>query len=564
MASLTFVKIGVLSLTRPASTAAAGAEVVLTGIVRGVKGPIVLQSAASGAAWADDTPVAPAADGTFSVTVTPTQTTSYRLSAPNVTGEALSVPVSSAKRSYRRPLSASFAPTDPLTPQQWYLTADHAFDFWPDLPLLDPVRVGIVDTGIDATHPEFGGRIAAAKSFVGGTIDDEIGHGTFVAGEIAAALDNGEGIAGLAFPAQLLVAKVVGEDGTIDPSVEARAIRWEVDHGARVINLSLGAVRDPADRSVDTYSAVEAAAVQYAVAHGVLVVAAAGNGDDAPSTPWPYASYPAALPHVLGVAAVGEDGSVPSFSNRDGLYDDMAAPGESILSTFPRVLTSLRPSCADQGYSDCGTSEYRAGDGTSFAAPQVTAAAALLLAVEPALTAEQVRTILERTAADASPATGCSSCTVGRDPLTGWGTLDVAAALAALSQPPPTDRLEPNDDAGSAAPKIWGSAPVVRATADYWDDPIDVYRVKIAAGQTVAVSFHGHGRGSPKLVLWKPGTAHVSGPMPVDRAQRLLEASRSGRRLAFSYRAAETGWYDVEVKMTRPGFGPYTLRVVKT
>src|SRR5207302_528642 len=81
-----------------------------------------------------------------------------------------------------------------------------------------------------------------------------------------------------------------------------------VDDGARVINLSFGALRDPFDRGRDLYSPLEASAVEYAVAHGALVVAAVGNADDAPQEPWPFASYPAALPHVLGVSAVARDG----------------------------------------------------------------------------------------------------------------------------------------------------------------------------------------------------------------------------------------------------------------
>src|SRR5206468_9633331 len=136
-------------------------------------------------------------------------------------------------------------------------------------------------------------------------------------GEIAAALDNSEGIAGIAFPAQLLVAKVVRSDGSISLEGEADAIRWAVDSGARVINLSLGGLRDPRNPSRDTFSALEAAAVDYAASKGVVVVAAVGNSSDAPVSPWPYATYPAALPHVVGVSAYARDGSIASFSNRD-------------------------------------------------------------------------------------------------------------------------------------------------------------------------------------------------------------------------------------------------------
>src|SRR6185312_7152796 len=110
--------------------------------------------------------------------------------------------------------------------------------------------------------------------------------------------------AGLAFNAQLLVAKVVTPDGEVSLKAEVAAIRWAVDNGARVINLSLGGVRDPFDAELDTYSPAEQAAIGYAVAHDVVVVAAVGNGTQSPSTPWPFAHYPAALPHVSAAAAL--------------------------------------------------------------------------------------------------------------------------------------------------------------------------------------------------------------------------------------------------------------------
>ena len=147
-------------------------------------------------------------------------------------------------------------------------------------------------------------------------------------------------------------------DGTISLDAESAAIHWAVDHGARVINLSLGGLRDPGEPSDDTYSALEAAAVAYAVSKGVVVVAAVGNSDQAPTTPWNYASYPAALPHVIGVGALAQDGSVPLFSDRDPVFVDLAAPGQGVLSTFPRALTAARPACVDQGYSDCAGDEY--------------------------------------------------------------------------------------------------------------------------------------------------------------------------------------------------------------
>jgi subtilisin family serine protease len=186
-------------------------------------------------------------------------------------------------------LRANFTPTDPLASKQYYLAQDHAFDaFGSDLPVLNPVRVAIIDSGLDGGHPEFPrSRIWQARSWVGGSaLTDEEGHGTFVAGEIAAAINNNEGIAGMAFPAQLVIAKIARSDQTIDVRDEAEAIRWAVDVGARVINLSIGGLRDPFNPKVDTFSKVEANAIEYAVRKGAILVAAVGNSDEAPQSPW--------------------------------------------------------------------------------------------------------------------------------------------------------------------------------------------------------------------------------------------------------------------------------------
>jgi subtilisin family serine protease len=425
------------------------------------------------------------------------------------------------------------------------------------------VKVAIVDSGIDGGHPEFAGRIAASRSFVGGTaLTDQQGHGTFVAGEIAAATGNGQGIAGIAFPAQLVIAKVVRGDRTISLQAEADAIRWAVDRGARVVNLSLGGLRDPRDPRRDTYSALEANAVEYAYRHGALVVAAVGNADQAPTMPWPYASYPAALPHVLGVSALGRDGSVPLFSNRDVIYNDIAAPGQEIYSTLPR---SLAPhGCANVGYSDCGPEDFRRAEGTSFAAPQVAAAAALLFAADPELTPDQVSSLLEHSADDVNATNGCRRCPLLRDSLSGWGRLDVANAIGALAGPfPPRDRFETNDDAGLHAPRIWGKSRDLTATLDYWDDPVDVYAVKLGARETLAARVQGPAEANVNLELWRPGTMTVIAPGRMLR-DRLARAARPGSIERIVFRAKRAGWYYVVVRLVQSGFGQYTLSLSKT
>jgi hypothetical protein len=458
----------------------------------------------------------------------------------------------------RRP---SYVPNDPLLQRQWYATQNRSFDAWTEPPPLAAVRVAVIDSGVDGTHPELRGRIAAAKSFVkGSAMVDTQGHGTFVAGLIAARTNDGIGIAGLAPPAQLLVAKVVGPQSSIPIEAEAKAIRWAVAKGARVINMSLSGPRDPGNPSRDTYSKLEADAVAYAVSKGVLVVAAVGNSDQSPAQPWPFASWPAALPHVIGVSALTRRGGVPAFSNRDPQFNDIAAPGEDILSTLPLALTAKNPECVEQGYSSCGPDEYRSAEGTSFATPQVTAAAAMLIATSPGLAPDQVLTLLEQSAVDARSANGCFVCTVGHDRFTGSGKLDQTAAIELLAVgPPPRDRYEPNDDAGSGAYPLFGARREIAATLDYWNDRDDVYRVFLRAGERLAATAAGETGIKPSLSLWRPGTSAIDQAWAA--SQRVV-ARPAGA--ALSYRAQAAGWYLLDARLVHASRGPYRLTVTKT
>jgi subtilisin family serine protease len=462
--------------------------------------------------------------------------------------------------------AAQYVPSDPLAPRQWHLDANRTFASWEALPALRRVRVAVIDSGIDGEHPDLKRRVVAHRSFVGGSaLQDTQGHGTFVAGLIAAEVDNGLGIAGMAPWADLVVAKVVGANGTIDVEQEAKAIRWAVDQGARVINMSLGGIRDPGNPERDTYSPVEAAAVAYATRRGAVVVAAVGNSDAAPRRPWPYASYPAALPHVLGVSALARDGASPGFSNRDRIHNDLAAPGQGLLSTVPRALTADYRECPDQGYSSCGSDVFRAGEGTSFAVPQASAAAAALLGLRPGLRPEQVTALLTRTAVDATPATGCRACARGRDAATGWGRLDVAAAVAALSagRVPPRDALEPNDDAGADAVRLWGRTKRVEATLDFWDDRNDVYAVRLLRGEALYASLRGPERTHSSLLLWRPeATLVADGAGPAALLAR--RSARPGPDEYLAYRAQRTGWHFLQVELAAPGAGRYRLTFVKS
>jgi subtilisin family serine protease len=454
--------------------------------------------------------------------------------------------------------AAAFTPTNTYYAKQWYLGEDNAFDAWAVPPPFDPVKVAIVDSGVECSLPDLNEQIAKVKSFVGGSACmDNQGHGTIVAGEIAGGPLNTAGVVGLAYSAQLLVAKVVAADGTIPLKAEAAGIRWAVNQGARVVNLSFGAVRDPLRADLDSYSKIEAKAVAYAVKRGAVVVAAVGNSDEAYATPWPYASWPAALPHVLGVGALTHTRNVPDFSDEDPVFVDIAAPGVGIFSTFPKGLTAAQPACTPQGYTDCATGDYRHPEGTSFAAPQVSAAAAVLLGLDPSLKSSQVTRILERHADDANASNGCDQCLDGRDMFSGWGRLDVTKAVNFLSSEntlPPSDRFEPNDRL-SQARKVWGKRPAFNATLDFWDDPRDVYRVRLVRGERLHVRV---------AAGWSNASVGLTLLSLQGLPDTVARTARPGRTQQLSYRAPHSGWYAVKLRITRHGGGRYALHLTKS
>ena len=204
--------------------------------------------------------------------------------------------------------------------------------------------------------------------------------------------------------------------------------------------MSLGGVRDPLDPDRDTYSRLEADAVAYAVSQGAVVVAAVGNSDQAPESPWKYASYPAALPHVLGVSALSDSGGIPSFSNRDRIYDDIAAPGLKILSILPAPADRPVSELLGPGLLELRARRVPGGTGDVIRRAAGDCRGRVLLSLSPTLRPEQVTKILESSSADLNATNGCVACEEGRDAYSGWGRLDVAAAIAALGKklPSPT------------------------------------------------------------------------------------------------------------------------------
>jgi membrane-anchored mycosin MYCP len=258
------------------------------------------------------------------------------------------------------------------------------------------VVVGIVDTGVQATHPMLAGRVLPGVDVIngGGTAQTDCqGHGTFVAGIAAAGHTPGVGFAGVAPAATILPIRQANDatDGT-DQSLAA-AIVAAVDHGAWVINVSI---------AVAASTPSLAGAVQYAQLHDTLVVAAAGNDAQQGDA----AQYPAAYPGVLAVGAIGADGKPTRFS---GTHSGVAvvAPGADILG----------PGAGGDGL-------VAAQEGTSFSTPFVSGVAALIHAYRPHLTAEQVRRRIEVTADH--PAARLP------DPQLGWGVINPYRAVTAV------------------------------------------------------------------------------------------------------------------------------------
>jgi subtilisin family serine protease len=282
------------------------------------------------------------------------------------------------------------------------------------------ITIAVLDTGADLTAPGLAGRVSGTYDVRTGTkaVDDRGGHGTFVA-SLAAGAGAG-GVAGFGGEARLLVVKVA-DSATFNDVDVAAGILYAVRHGARIVNLSVaGRTRSP----------VEESAIRYAAERGVLLVAAAGNDALAGDPP----EYPAALLQPVGSDGVVElglavgasdfDGQRAAFSEH-GSFVSLAAPGASVFGAVAvRAPVSTFPRSSLPGASTGGL--YGFASGTSFAAPEVAGAAALVWAARPELTAAQVAEILEQTAS------GEGSWT----PDLGYGVIDVAAAVERAAHPP--------------------------------------------------------------------------------------------------------------------------------
>ena len=318
-------------------------------------------------------------------------------------------------------------PNDPDFGRQWGLTKINAPTAWDTTTGSAAVVVGVLDTGVDPDHPELAPLLVPGQDMVDlgpsptpppgfrfegdfagrdPNPDDEVGHGTHVSGTISALSNNGMGVAGATWACRLMPVKVLtrivriadGQVRGVGSSADiAAGIRWAVDNGAHIINMSLGS---------SSQTQAERDAVAYAVSRGVLVVAAMGNGGPAAGL-----SYPAAYPDVVAVGAIDQNDALAPFS-QVGSHIDVVAPGVDIWSTY---------------WDDT----YRLSSGTSMASPHVAGVAALVRSADPSLTSAQIADLIRQTARALrdQPA----------DPVPndryGHGVLDAAAAVARAAPP---------------------------------------------------------------------------------------------------------------------------------
>ena len=430
-----------------------------------------------------------------------------------------------ARVTVERRFALRYVPNDPAftTPErgapgtvaQWWSTRESLDAAW-DLQKGDGAKVAVIDTGVDATHPEFQGRLLEVADFDDNPADgpptvDEVGHGTHVASLACGAANNGAGIAGAGLNCGLLVAKTDLSEGSV-----ARALVWAADRGAEAINMSFGTTgSQPAAQAV-----VEA--LKYAVSRGAVLVSAAADsaieeqGD--PSNVLQPTNSGANLDAGLGLSVTAADARDQRalFAGR-GTQISMAAYGtygaggpSGLLGAFPAYQTRLErggPQSAGPAPCRCRTSfdgdtRYAYLPGTSMAAPQVAAVAALMRHLNPDLGSLDVVRLLKQTATRPQG--------VAWTPDLGWGILNAGAALA-------------------AARVVDRRAPVSRLT-----------RPKVT-GRTIALKWRGSDKGPPGIAasgvdyyeLWRAASGGAPHRIKKTRGTTMRVRGMRGKRYSF-------------------------------
>ena len=282
-------------------------------------------------------------------------------------------------------------PNDPSFLAQWHLATINAATAW-NTTVGSATPIAVIDSGVDLTHPDLAARVGPGWNFLTGTSNtqDDQGHGTATAGTLAAITNNGVGVSGVTWANPIMPLVVVDSTGYADYSNIANAITYAADHGARIINISIGGTAT---------SSTMQSAVNYAWNKGSVVFAAAGNSSsNAPM-------YPAGCTNVVAVAATDYNNALASFSNY-GSWVDLDAPGTNILTLMSGGV-------------------YGYWSGTSFAAPIAAGVGALVLAAKPSLSASALVTLLEQ-----------NTDNIGSSSTFGYGLVDAAKAVAAAGSSP--------------------------------------------------------------------------------------------------------------------------------
>jgi serine protease len=287
---------------------------------------------------------------------------------------------------------------DSVRADQWQVQALDLANAW-SYASGSGVTVAVIDSGVDGNHPDLAGQVLPGLDLVdpeADSVTDPVGHGTTVAGLIAGRADDAAGVVGIAPKAKILPVRVLDEENRYDDAlIVAKGVRWAVDNGAKVLNLSLGGSGS---------SATLAAALDYAFAKDVVVIACTGNASASSSAENSGVWYPAREPGVVAVAGMERDGKT--------LWEGSITGKETVLTAPATNLVGAR-----------GPDDYWRVQGTSFAAPMVSGTAALIRSRWPDMPAGEVINRLIRTADDRGAA--------GRDPEFGFGQVNPVAALTA-------------------------------------------------------------------------------------------------------------------------------------
>lgn len=411
---------------------------------------------------------------------------------------------------------------DPGFAQQWNLVRVGCPEAWNVTTGTADVSVAVLDTGVDFSHPDLVGRLDARNDWdfidADDVADDDSGHGTHVAGIIAANTGNGMDVAGVAPGITLLPVRILNARGSGDTVGLARGIRWAADKGASVINLSLG---------FSSPSSVVEDAIGYARSKGCLLVAASGNSGTA------SLRYPAAYPEVLAVGATDAADARATFSQY-GSGLGLVAPGVGAVDSGGALegILSLRPVSGPAARPGVSTGRET---GTSVAAPHVAAAAALLRSAHPTWTATVIANKLLATAENLGPA--------GKDAETGYGLLRVDRALGLGEQGSPDDDW----------PGVALVASPLFEIIDETIDPRDVFFVEATAGEVLRASLTGASDARTEIRLLGPDATTIDSAV-------LATALSTGAEVSLSHQVPDgaSGTYRLVISALRGG-GEYRL-----